>query len=126
MSKKRILIVDDSVVIRRSLANALARGPDLEVVGSASNGRIALLKIPLLHPDVVTLDVEMPEMDGLETLAQIRMLYPELAVIMLSDPTDRGVVATLDALTLGAKDYVTKPDTPTNASDVFQILGDEL
>src|ERR1035438_5726435 len=110
MPKKRILIVDDSVMIRRALATALARDPDLEVVGSASNGRIALMKIPLLHPDVVTLDVEMPDMDGLGALAEIRKLYPQLPVIMLREPTDRGVAATLDALTLGAKDYVTKPD----------------
>jgi two-component system chemotaxis response regulator CheB len=126
MSKKRILIVDDSVVIRRSLANALARDADLEVVGSASNGRIALMKIPLLHPDVVTLDVEMPDMDGLQALAEIRKRYPQLPVIMLSDPTDRGVAATLDALTLGAKDYVTKPDIAMNADDGLQILSDEL
>src|SRR3984893_1715885 len=126
MSKKRILIVDDSVVIRRSLANALARDADLEVVGSASNGRIALMKIPLLHPDVVTLDVEMPDMDGLQALAEIRKRYPQLPVIMLSEPTDRGVAATLDALTLGAKDYVTKPDIAMNADDGLQILSDEL
>src|ERR1700735_254629 len=106
MPKTRMLIVDDSVVIRRLLANALARDPDLEVVGSASNARIALMKIPLLHPDVVTLDVEMPGLDGLEALAAIRKLSPQLTVIMLSVPTDRGVAATLDALTLGAKDYV--------------------
>jgi two-component system chemotaxis response regulator CheB len=126
MSKKRILIVDDSVVIRRSLANALTRDADLEVVGSASNGRIALMKIPLLHPDVVTLDVEMPDMDGLQALAEIRKRYPQLPVIMLSEPTDRGVAATLDALTLGAKDYVTKPDIAMNADDGLQILSDEL
>jgi two-component system chemotaxis response regulator CheB len=126
MSKKRILIVDDSVVIRRSLANALARDADLEVVGSASNGRIALMKIPLLRPDVVTLDVEMPDMDGLQALAEIRKRYPQLPVIMLSEPTDRGVAATLDALTLGAKDYVTKPDIAMNADDGLQILSDEL
>jgi two-component system chemotaxis response regulator CheB len=126
MSKKRILIVDDSVVIRRSLANALARDADLEVVGSASNGRIALMKIPLLRPDVVTLDVEMPDMDGLQALVEIRKRYPQLPVIMLSEPTDRGVAATLDALTLGAKDYVTKPDIAMNADDGLQILSDEL
>jgi two-component system, chemotaxis family, protein-glutamate methylesterase/glutaminase len=126
MPKKRILIVDDSVVIRRSLANALARDSDLEVVGSASNGRIALMKIPLLHPDMVALDVEMPDMGGMEALAEIRKLYPQLPVIMLSEPTDRGVAATLDALTLGAKDYVTKPDIAMNAEDVIQILSDEL
>jgi two-component system chemotaxis response regulator CheB len=126
MPKKRILIVDDSVVIRRSLANALACNSGLEVVGSAPSGRVALMKIPLLHPDVVVLDVEMPEMDGLEVLAAIRKLYPLLAVIMLSVPTDRGAALTLDALTLGAKDFVTKPDIATNANHRLPLLGDEL
>jgi two-component system chemotaxis response regulator CheB len=126
MPKKRILIVDDSVLIRRSLANALARDPNLEVVGSASNGRIALMKIPLLHPDVVTLDVDMPDMNGLQVLAEIRKLYPKLPVIMLSEPVDRAAAATLDALTMGAKDYVTKPDVAMNADDVWRILSGEL
>jgi two-component system chemotaxis response regulator CheB len=126
MPKKRILIVDDSVVIRRLLTNVLSRDPNLEVVGSASNGRIALMKIPLLHPDIVTLDVEMPDMGGLEALAEIRKLYPQLPVIMVSEPTDRGVAAILDALTLGAKDYVTKLDIAINADGVLQIPIDEL
>jgi len=126
MHRRRVLIVDDSVVIRRSLANALARNSSLEVVGSASSGRVALMKIPLLHPDVVALDVEMPEMDGLEALAAIRNLYPLLAVIMLGEPTDRGAALTLEALTLGAKDFVTKPDTAANSNHKPQSLGDDL
>src|ERR1700674_2640212 len=86
----RILIVDDSTVIRKVLCDGLAGDAALEVVGTAANGRIALAKIPQVHPDLVTLDVEMPEMGGLETLAAIRKIYPKLPVIMFSTLTERG------------------------------------
>jgi two-component system chemotaxis response regulator CheB len=126
MSKKRVLIVDDSVVIRRALADALSRCQGLEVVGSAPNGRTALMKIALLHPDVVILDVEMPEMDVLQTLTAMRNVSPEIAVIMLSVPTEQGAAATLEALSLGAKDYVTKPEVATDIDAVLQTLSGEL
>ncbi|MGA9306835.1 MAG: response regulator, partial [Candidatus Sulfotelmatobacter sp.] len=84
MTRIRILVVDDSVVIRRVLSDTLSEDPGLEVVGTASDGRIALSKIPLLKPDLITLDVEMPVMDGLQTLAEIRKLYLKLPVIMFS------------------------------------------
>ena len=113
----RILIVDDSTVIRKVLCDGLAGDAALEVVGTAANGRIALAKIPQLHPDLVTLDVEMPEMNGLETLAAIRKIYPKLPVIMFSTLTERGASTTLDALALGASDYVTKPSN-TGSLDV--------
>jgi two-component system, chemotaxis family, protein-glutamate methylesterase/glutaminase len=109
MSRIRILVVDDSVVIRKVLSEALAEDPALEVVGVASDGRIALAKIPLLKPDLVTLDIEMPVMNGLQALAEVRKLYPKLPVIMFSTLTERGAAATLDALSLGASDYVAKP-----------------
>ncbi len=125
MRKKRILIVDDSVVIRRALTDALSREPDLIVAGSASNGRVALMKIPLLHPDVVVLDLEMAG-TALETLVAIRASYPALHVIILNTPTGRGSAATLDALSLGARDSVTKPDTTASPSDGLQFLCDEL
>jgi two-component system chemotaxis response regulator CheB len=105
----RILIVDDSAVIRKVLGEGLSPDDSLTVVGTAANGRIALSKIPQVHPDVVILDVEMPIMNGLETLAEVRKLYPKLPVIMFSTLTERGAATTLDALTLGASDYVTKP-----------------
>jgi two-component system chemotaxis response regulator CheB len=104
-----VLVVDDSVVVRRLVSDVLAGDPAIEVVGTAANGKIALAKIPQLNPDVVTLDVEMPIMDGLETLKHLRGLYPKLPVIMFSTLTERGASATLDALERGASDYVTKP-----------------
>jgi two-component system chemotaxis response regulator CheB len=109
MAPIRILVVDDSIVIRKLLSDTLTRDPALQVVGTAGDGRIALAKIPLLNPNLVTLDIEMPVMNGLETLAAIRKLYPKLPVIMFSTLTERGAAATLDALSLGASDYATKP-----------------
>lgn len=109
MPPTRVLIVDDSSLIRRVLGDALSEDPDIEVAGTAANGSIALSKIPQVSPDLVTLDVEMPGMNGLETLAEIRKLYPKLPVIMFSTLTERGAAITLDALALGATDYVTKP-----------------
>lgn len=109
MPKIRILIVDDAVVVRRMVAKALSEDPEIEVVGTAANGRIALAKIPQVNPDVILLDVEMPEMNGLQTLAVIRKTYPHLPVIMFSSLTELGATATIEALALGATDYVTKP-----------------
>ncbi len=109
MAKIRILVVDDAVVFRRLVSEVLSSDPDLEVVGTAANGRIALAKMPQLTPDLVILDVEMPEMDGLATLAELRRIYPRLPVVMFSALTERGAAATLDALALGATDYFTKP-----------------
>jgi len=105
----RVLVVDDSAVIRKILTEALESDASIQVAGSAPDGRIALAKIPMLNPDVVALDVEMPGMSGLETLVEIRKLYPKLPVIMFSTMTERGAAITLDALALGASDYVTKP-----------------
>src|SRR5438552_15593751 len=109
MPKIRILVVDDSVTIRRVVSDELSADPALEVVGTAANGKIALARIPQVNPDLITLDVEMPEMDGLTTLRELRKTYPSLPVIMFSALTERGAAATLHALALGATDYFTKP-----------------
>ncbi len=106
--KIRALVVDDSVVVRRLIKHALEQDPLMEVAATAADGAIALQRIPQVNPDVVTLDIEMPVMDGLETLRRIRQQYPNLFVIMLSTLTERGAAVTLDALMLGANDYVTK------------------
>jgi two-component system chemotaxis response regulator CheB len=104
-----VLVVDDSVVIRRLVTDALAEDPEIRVVGTAPNGRVALAKIEQLNPDLVTLDIEMPVLDGLSTLRELRPRYPLLPVIMFSTLTAAGASATLDALSAGASDYVTKP-----------------
>lgn len=109
MAPIRVLVVDDTVVVRRLVADVITATDGLEVVGTAANGELALAQIGLLRPDVLTLDVEMPVMDGLTTLAEIRKRWPDLPVIMFSTLTSRGAEATLDALALGANDYVTKP-----------------
>lgn len=109
MNRIRVLVVDDSVVIRSLLRQVLAQQPDIEVAGVAANGRIALAMLDQVSPDVVTLDIEMPEMNGLQTLEALRIRHPRLPVIMFSTLTERGAVATLEAFALGASDYVTKP-----------------
>jgi two-component system, chemotaxis family, protein-glutamate methylesterase/glutaminase len=109
MQPARILIVDDSAVVRNVLSSMLASDPEIVVAGTAGSGIQALSRIPEVKPDLVTLDIEMPGMDGLETLVEIRKLYPRLPVIMFSTLTERGAAATLDALARGASDYVAKP-----------------
>src|SRR6185436_4164199 len=109
MPKIRVLVVDDAVVFRRLVAEELARDPALEVVGTAANGRIGLAKLSQLNPDVVVLDLEMPEMNGLEMLRELRKTHRRLPVIMFSSLTERGATETIEALSLGASDYFTKP-----------------
>ncbi len=126
MGKIRILIIDDAVVIHRLVADILASDPALEVVGTAPNGRIGLAKMSQLNPDLVILDIEMPEMDGLETLVAIRKIYPRLPVMMFSALTEHGAAATLDALILGANDYVTKPAKVSSVAVAMQRIREEL
>lgn len=121
----RVLVVDDSVVFRRAISEALTGVDGIEVVGSAPNGRIALAKLDALQPDVVTLDVDMPEMDGLQTLDAIRRQRPGTAVIMCSSASDEDSRTTLSALERGAGDFVSKP-TADNPVEARAALAREL
>jgi two-component system chemotaxis response regulator CheB len=122
----RVLVVDDSVVVRRLICSALEQDPLVEVVGVAANGAIALSRIEQLKPDVLTLDIEMPEMDGLTLLRQVRPRFPQLRVVMFSTLTERGASATLEALALGADDYVTKASQAGSLNSGLQHLQAEL
>lgn len=126
MTPIRVLIADDAVVVRRLLANVLSEDPELEVVGFAPNGLVALAKIEQLQPDVVTLDIEMPELDGLRTLERIRATRRDLPVIMFSTLTARGAEATMDALALGASDYVCKPANVGSVAEAMERVRAEL
>ncbi len=126
MPKARVLVVDDSVVCRRLVSSILAEEEGVEVVGTAPNGRIALDKVAQLSPDVVVLDIEMPEMDGLTALAQLRLSHPAVKVIMFSVLTERGAAATLDALALGATDYATKPSATADHAEALRIVREQL
>jgi two-component system, chemotaxis family, protein-glutamate methylesterase/glutaminase len=126
MQPVRILIVDDSAVIRKLLGDLLASDPEIVVAGTAGNGSQALTRIPEVKPDLITLDIEMPGMDGLETLVEIRKLYPRLPVIMFSALTERGGTATLDALARGASDYVTKPSHREAPERSYDRVREEL
>ena len=126
MSKIRVLVVDDAVVMRRIVSRLIASDPMLEVVGTAANGNIALARIAQLQPDLVTLDLEMPQMDGLATLRALRKTNQLLPVIMLSRFTERGAAATQEAMKLGANDYVAMPDRPGSTSGAMQRVAEQL
>lgn len=119
MARIRVLVVDDSVVVRRLVTDALSSDPAIDVVGVAANGQIALTKVEQFAPDLVTMDIEMPVMDGIETVRALRRAGHKMPIIMFSTLTERGAVATLDALAAGATDYVTKP---ANVGSVQQSL----
>ena len=121
-----VLVVDDSVVARRLVTTALTSDPEIEVVGTASSGRLCLDKIAQLNPDLVTLDIEMPDMDGLETLKELRRRHPKLPVIMFSSLTERGATITLDALTFGANDYVCKPSKVSSPDEAMASVQAQL
>ena len=121
-----VLIVDDSVVVRRLLSDALTSDPRISVVGSAANGSIALQKLTQLPVNVVLLDVEMPDMDGIETVRRLRKDWPDLPVIMCSALTERGAEITLRALSAGATDYITKPTAQVVQSDGLSSFKGEL
>ena len=125
--KRKVLIIDDSALMRQLLQAILSRSPDLEVVGTAPDAMIAYEKIRTLKPDVLTLDVQMPRMDGLTFLSQLMSTTP-LPVVMVSSLTEAGCETTLKALELGAFDFVTKPklDPVTKTLPIAEILIDKV
>ena len=114
----KVLIVDDSALVRRILTELLSADPEVEVVGTASDAYMARDKIKALNPDVITLDVEMPKMDGVTFLRNLMRLRP-MPVVMVSSLTEHGAEITLDALSVGAVDYLPKPKI-----DLAATLGD--
>lgn len=117
----RVLVVDDTAVFRKLISDALTGIPYVEVCGTASNGRLALARIEAIHPSVVTLDLEMPEMNGLETLEAISRMSDGPGVIVLSSGTLRGTQSTMKALELGAFDFVAKPEAGDAASTLLRL-----
>ncbi len=123
MKKIRVLIVDDSPLIRQVMNDILSKVPDLEVVGQATNGKEGVALAKSLRPDVVTMDVEMPEMTGLEALSELMASSP-VRVVMVSTKTKEGASTTLEALELGAIDFVAKPSNA--APSTLHRVADEL
>ena len=122
----RVLIVDDSAVIRRQLTDILAADPEISIAGAVGTGLLALAALPDLKPDLVTLDIEMPGLDGIQTLVAIRKLDARLPVIMFSSRTGPGAAATVEALARGASDYATKPSRAGSPESARASVRDEL
>jgi two-component system chemotaxis response regulator CheB len=121
MRKTRVLIIDDSAIVRRMLSNALQHEPDIEVVGLASDPFVARDLIIQHKPDVLTLDIEMPRMDGLTFLRQL-MVHRPLPVIIVSSVTQEGSAASFEALSAGAVDVIAKPGGPYSVGDIAEKL----
>jgi len=123
MAKIKVLVVDDSALVRKLLSQILNADPDIEVVGTAIDPYQAREKIKQLKPDVLTLDVEMPRMDGVTFLRNLMRLHP-MAVVMVSTLTEQGAQVTLEALELGAVDFVAKPKL--DLSNTLSNYADEI
>src|SRR5664279_2992220 len=119
----RVLVVDDSALMRQLLSTLLSEDPEIEVVGTASDPFIARERIKELNPDVVTLDIEMPHMDGVTFLRKLMTLRPT-PVVMISTLTQAGAEITLEALEVGAVDFIAKPTS--DVANSMAALADEL
>ena len=107
----RVLVVDDTIVYRKAISDIIEEIPGVELAGVAHNGKIALAKINTLKPDILTLDIEMPQMNGIEVLEEIQKHHLEVGAIMVSTLTAEGSDMTLRALELGAFDFILKPQS---------------
>lgn len=122
--KIKVLIVDDSALMRKVLKEILMTDDEIEVVGTARDGEDAIEKVQILEPDVVTMDINMPIMDGLTSMQHILNINPDIQVIMISSLTAEGAITTFEALELGAFDYVTKPSGTVSTN--LYIVGREI
>lgn len=123
METLRVLVVDDTIVYRKIVGDVLADIPGVDVVGTAGNGKIALTKIKTLKPHLITLDIEMPEMNGLQVLEALRLEKLEVETVMLSTLTVEGGEMTIKALELGAFDFIPKPQSGTMAENLALVKG---
>lgn len=126
MKKIKVLVVDDSSLIRKVITDILSKDLEIEVVGTAKDGKEAIEKAEELRPDVITLDIEMPVMDGLSALRVLKQKVPHSKVIMFSSLTQEGAKATIEALALGAYDFVPKPSTRSFLESIKKIEDDLL
>ena len=123
-NKISVLVIDDSALMRNLISRMIERAPDLEVVGTAMNGRFGLMKLPRLNPDVIVLDLEMPEMNGIEFLKELQKNSIRIPVVILSSIASRGTKVTMEALALGASDFITKPRG--TESEELDEIGNQL
>lgn len=121
-----VVVADDSALVRRLVSGVLNDAPDIRVIGVAHNGAQAIERVAELQPDLLTLDIEMPVMDGLTAMRELHRRFPRLPVVMVSTLTQQGAAITLDALAAGARDYVTKPTNSASLADSLGELRDQL
>ena len=117
----RVLVVDDTIVYRKAVSDIIEEIPGVELAGVAHNGKIAISKIKTLKPDILTLDIEMPQMNGIEVLAELKKNYPDIGAIMVSTLTNEGSHMTMKALDLGAFDFILKPQAKSQIEGKKQI-----